>query len=174
MLGASSSHGGCSSRTSLCAESGGETNSLGSARSGKPELGASMASANCDKQPGTRVPRAVFRLQRPATEGILSGCGSPSDLQIWWSQILHSGCDHLCFLVMMMKKRLSCELMYILLKLYLMTIPLLRCAFLVPSPCEMFLLDTIWFLITELMSSSCQGTECGLPVVFYLAVAKSN
>lgn len=45
------------------------------------------------------------------------------------------------FLVIM-KKRLSCKLTYILLKLYLITMHPRCCAFLLPSLCEVFLLDT--------------------------------
>lgn len=57
-----------------------------------------------------------------------------------WAQVLHSRWDR-GFLVIM-KKCSTCKLMYILLKLYLMTTTVSIVLFFSPSPRKIFLLDT--------------------------------
>lgn len=86
-----------------------------------------------------------------------------------WAQVLHSGWDHL-FLVIM-KKCSTCKLMYILLKLYLMT----TTVSIVPS---FFPLHGKYFCCVQgiwvLMSSSYLSAELGLALLFYLAAVKSK
>lgn len=61
--------------------------------------------------------------------------------------------------------------MYILLKLYLITIHLLRCAFLLPSPRKVVTLDTRNLAFNEFFPPS---TELDLSLLFYLSIGKSN
>lgn len=63
--------------------------------------------------------------------------------------------------------------MYILLKLYLITIHLLCCVFLLPSPRKIFLLDTKNLVFNEFFLPLV-GTELSLSLLFYVAIVKSD